>query len=161
MISTGLKFCLAQATTHDIIAVSFKPSIMKLHPQKKRNEISKNGCLKDDFFHVQIVFILACFPCAILLLMEEILHQLICSLSPLFTRFIYPRWCRISSINSSSLLVRLPSAHPQQIPMLFLLPQRMPCGWWLCRQGPKDKVLEMPTASPLWIVRTSNKENGC
>ena len=33
------------------------------------------------------------------LLMEEILHQLICSFFPLFTGFIHTRWCRISSIN--------------------------------------------------------------
>ena len=31
-----VEICLAQATTHDIIAVSFKPSIMKLHPPKKK-----------------------------------------------------------------------------------------------------------------------------
>ena len=40
-----------------------------------------------------------------ILLMEEILHQLIGSLSHYFQGFIhprYPRWCRISSINSSS-----------------------------------------------------------
>ena len=36
----------------------------------------------------------------VLLLMAEILHQLIGSLSQLFTRFIHPGWCRISSINS-------------------------------------------------------------
>ena len=33
-------------------------------------------------------------------LMEEILHQLIGSLSHYFQGFIHPRWCRISSINS-------------------------------------------------------------
>ena len=43
----------------------------------------------------------------LLLLMEEILHQLISSLSQYLQGFIYiyihiyPRWCRISSINSS------------------------------------------------------------
>jgi len=36
-----------------------------------------------------------------LLLMEEILHQLICSLSHYLPGFLHPRWCRISSINSS------------------------------------------------------------
>ena len=35
-----------------------------------------------------------------LLLMEEILRQLIGSLSNCFQGFIHPRWCRISSINS-------------------------------------------------------------
>ena len=34
------------------------------------------------------------------LLMEEILHQLIGSLSHYLQGFIHPRWCRISSINS-------------------------------------------------------------
>ena len=36
----------------------------------------------------------------LLLLMEEILHQLICSFSHYLQGFIHPRWCRISSINS-------------------------------------------------------------
>ena len=36
----------------------------------------------------------------VILLMEEILHQLIGSLSHYFQGFIRPRWCRISSINS-------------------------------------------------------------
>ena len=35
-----------------------------------------------------------------LLIMEEILHQLIGSLSHYLQDFIYPRWCRISSINN-------------------------------------------------------------
>ena len=35
-----------------------------------------------------------------ILLMEEILHHLICSLSHYLQGFIHPRWCRISSINS-------------------------------------------------------------
>ena len=37
---------------------------------------------------------------AMILLLEEILHQLICSLSYYLQGFIHPRWCRISSINS-------------------------------------------------------------
>ena len=36
-------------------------------------------------------------------LMEEILHQLIDSLSHYLQGFIHPRWCRISSINSITL----------------------------------------------------------
>ena len=36
-----------------------------------------------------------------ILLMEEILHQLIGSLSHYLQGFAHPRWCRISSINSS------------------------------------------------------------
>ena len=36
----------------------------------------------------------------IILLMEEILHQLIGSLSHCLQGFIHPRWCRISAINS-------------------------------------------------------------
>ena len=36
----------------------------------------------------------------LILLMEEILHQLIVSLSHYSHGFIHPRWCRISSINS-------------------------------------------------------------
>ena len=36
----------------------------------------------------------------VMLLMEEILHQLICSLSHYLQGFIHPRWCRIFSINS-------------------------------------------------------------
>ena len=34
-------------------------------------------------------------------MMEEILHQLIGSLSPYLLGFVHPRWCRISSINST------------------------------------------------------------
>ena len=34
--------------------------------------------------------------------MEEILHQLIGSLSQFLQGFLHPRWCRISSINSST-----------------------------------------------------------
>ena len=37
----------------------------------------------------------------VILLMEEILHQLIGSLSQYLQAFIHPRWCRISSINST------------------------------------------------------------
>ena len=36
-----------------------------------------------------------------ILLMAEILHQLIWQTSQYLTAFIHPRWCRISSINSS------------------------------------------------------------
>ena len=39
----------------------------------------------------------------VILLMEEILHQLIGCLSHYLQGFIHPRWCRISSINSRSL----------------------------------------------------------
>ena len=39
-------------------------------------------------------------PCSLVLLMAEILHQLIGSLSHYFYGFIHPRWCRISAINS-------------------------------------------------------------
>ena len=39
----------------------------------------------------------------IILLMAEILHQLIGSLSHYLQGFIHPRWCRISAINSISL----------------------------------------------------------
>ena len=37
----------------------------------------------------------------VMVLMEEILHQLIGTLSVYVQVFIHPRWCRISSINSS------------------------------------------------------------
>ena len=40
---------------------------------------------------------------SILLLMEEILHQLIWWISHYLQGFIHPRWCRISSINSITL----------------------------------------------------------
>ena len=36
----------------------------------------------------------------LILLMAEILHQLIGSLSHYLQGFIHPRWCRISAINS-------------------------------------------------------------
>ena len=40
----------------------------------------------------------------LILLMEEILHQLICSLSHYLQGFTHPRWYRISSINSMDCL---------------------------------------------------------
>ena len=40
-----------------------------------------------------------CF--VLILLMDEILHQLICTLCHYLPVFIHPGWCRISSINSS------------------------------------------------------------
>ena len=40
------------------------------------------------------------FQVAKVLLIEELLHQLIGSLSHYLPGFIHPRWCRISSINS-------------------------------------------------------------
>ncbi len=48
-------------------------------------------------------------PLMVILLMEEILHQLIGSFSHYLQGFIHPRWCRISSINST--------------------PHTWPCGW--------------------------------
>ena len=39
---------------------------------------------------------------SMILLMAEILHQLIGSLSHSLQGFIHPRWCRISAINSSN-----------------------------------------------------------
>ena len=39
-------------------------------------------------------------PIQVILLMAEILHQLIDSLSHYLKGFIHPRWCRISAINS-------------------------------------------------------------
>ena len=45
---------------------------------------------------------LRCNTNPMLLLMEEILHQLIGSLSHYLQGLIHPRWCRISSINSSN-----------------------------------------------------------
>ena len=50
-----------------------------------------------------------------ILLMEEILHKLIGSLSQYLQGFIHPRWCRISSINSifpSGLICFLPPSFP-------------------------------------------------
>ncbi len=48
------------------------------------------------------------FTPPMILLMAEILHQLIGSLSHCFWGFIHPRWCRISAINGRrSLLVNL------------------------------------------------------
>ena len=42
----------------------------------------------------------------LLLLMEEILHQLIGSISHYLQGFIHPRWCKISAINNSRLRKR-------------------------------------------------------
>ena len=61
--------------------------------------------------------------------MEEILHQLIGSLSHYLQGFLHPRWCRISSINSRSVFQReLPLDSFEQLspvynfgPVMFLL----------------------------------------
>ena len=58
--------------------------------QKKTDMNTQNDCLeKVEFFKI--------------LLMEEILHQLINSLSHDLQGFIHLRWCRISSINSMAM----------------------------------------------------------
>ena len=73
------------------------------------------------------------FP--MILLMVEILHQLIGSLSHYLHGFIHPRWCRISSINSRSIIlwVCIPSQHwrffgrfPQPFPISFTLHTTFP-----------------------------------
>jgi len=50
-------------------------------------------------------------------LMEEILHQLIGSLSHYLQGFIHPRWCRISSINSSISFLAAKSISLKQNPL--------------------------------------------
>ena len=45
----------------------------------------------------------------VVLLMEEMLQQLIGSLSHYLQGFIHPRWCRISSINSSRTILAVDS----------------------------------------------------
>ena len=63
--------------------------------------------------------------------MEEILHQLIGSLSHYLPGFIHPRWCRISSINSIS--PQLPiycwpfKKGPHVTPLVTIL--LIPMGW--------------------------------
>ena len=49
-----------------------------------------------------------------ILLMAEILHQLIGSLSHYLRCFIHPRWCMISSINSTTLL-KFDSSPPENL----------------------------------------------
>ena len=46
-----------------------------------------------------------------ILLMEEILHQMMSSLSHYLQGFIHPRWCRISSINSSTCQEAVPKGN--------------------------------------------------
>ena len=45
----------------------------------------------------------SCATPPVILLLEEILHQLIGSLSHYLQGFVHPRWCRISAINSINL----------------------------------------------------------
>ena len=66
--------------------------------QQKTNMEPENGPQKEE-----------------ILLMEEILHQWIGSLSHYLQGFIHPRWCRISSINSRSFLMK---NHHFQIPWI-------------------------------------------
>ena len=56
----------------------------------------------------------------LILLMEEILHQLIGRLSHCLQGFIHPRWCRISSINSSLAPSELPSIRQGSLNCLVL-----------------------------------------
>ena len=53
--------------------------------------VSGNGCEETKIFP------------GIVLLMAEILHQLIGSLSHYLQGFIHTRWCRISAINGTSI----------------------------------------------------------
>ena len=73
-----------------------------------------------------------------ILLMEEILHQLIGSLSHYLQGFMHPRWCRISSINSMKLLC---SSHTEVVPDAAESPCNFVCAtliakglqWLVCR----------------------------
>ena len=53
----------------------------------------------------------------VILLMEEILHQLIGSLSHYLQGFIHPRWCRISSINRITWIYCTPPQQDVKIPV--------------------------------------------
>ena len=56
----------------------------------------------------------------IVLLMEEIMHQLICGLPHHLKGFMHPRWCRISSINSISSKINFKIAPLPRRESLFL-----------------------------------------
>ena len=55
-------------------------------------------------FLIPFLYIFRDSGLGVVLLMEEILHQLIGSLSHYLQGFIHPRWCRISSINSMGIV---------------------------------------------------------
>ena len=60
----------------------------------------------------------------LLLLMEEILHQLIGSVSHDFQGFIHPRWCRISSINSMCIMYSATTTSTSVLDLLGSLRQQ-------------------------------------
>ena len=76
----------------------------------KRNLALQNHCVEDkvrlNFSSPQMLVDASymkkyCRGYWLILLMEEILHQLIGSFSHHLQGFLHPRWCRISSINSN------------------------------------------------------------
>ena len=113
--------CIAQLQDIDTIIIQhistpepqmFVPTSSVCSPTVSR-EPADASSMEDDFFKVSRMKKLGQIQVRILespsisvqsliliLLMEEILHQLIGSLSHYLQGFIHPRWCRISSINS-------------------------------------------------------------
>ena len=80
-----------------LLANNAKPPMLSPHLWKRSLRVAANGRMVvsprsskpvDQSLKIQV------------LLMEEILHQLVCSFSHCLQGFIHPRWCRISSINS-------------------------------------------------------------
>ena len=80
-----------------LLANNAKPPVLSPHLWKRSLRVAANGRMVvsprsskpvDQSLKIQV------------LLMEEILHQLVCSFSHCLQGFIHPRWCRISSINS-------------------------------------------------------------
>ena len=103
------------------------------------------------------------------ILMEEILHQLIGSLSHYLQGFIHPRWCRISSINS--IICRQWFNYFSDLVFhLFAVRSWQPnCQYysiiWMSRYVNQDAVLcrsrEVHKVSEQWIKTTDQSETSC
>ena len=80
-MDTNLRFCVCEWL---ICKFEWKLTMFFFLMPKREIQL----CVHDVAVHVDA-----------LLLMEEILHQLISSLSHYLQGFLHPRWCRISAIN--------------------------------------------------------------
>ena len=115
-------------------------------------------------------------PSCFVLLMEEILHQLIGSLSYDLQGLIHPRWCRISSINSIYLKFRgcmcfslcvsfnlylkrssLFEKNPSKCPQVLLVPKSTSEIAFLRRQ--EDKIRDVNFELPFETKSTIKRKN--
>ena len=101
---------------HGVAMVIWRPWTHQPPPPKKKQSNEKRNFFQ---WHQNTRNGVLCIE---LLLMEEILHQLIGSISHYLQGFIHPRWCRISSINSMILWL-----------FVFLFLKQFRISLWVCQ----------------------------